>query len=184
MPGRSSAISCRRCRRRSQTAAASGRSSRRRSISRHAQQTIALNHLDNVDLCLAGLGERARTRQLLVKGPSGVDLGGDSGFLPDLADAAPGRTVAAEIVRIDDAVPSRRRVGVLHLDVQGYELKALRGAVRTIRRWRPLVVLEQNPAISRCAQLLSRFDYRVAGMLDANLVFRPAEMRVTLAGSA
>ena len=88
----------------------------------------------------------------------------------------------AEVVRIDDAVPADRDVGIVHLDLEGYELRALRGAVGTIRRCRPIVIVEANKPTPRCVKLLAPLNYRIVGMVNGNLVLRPAEMAIALAG--
>lgn len=46
------------------------------------------------------------------------------------------------IIALDDVLPTNRRISLIHLDVEGYELAALQGAKLTLQRWHPLVVYE------------------------------------------
>jgi FkbM family methyltransferase len=147
---------------------------------RHAQHTIALNGIENVELRMAGLGATSRMRGLLIKGPEGLYLGGGSRFVKGHDASVKGETVDAEIVRIDDAVPADRDVGIIQLDLEGYELNALRGALATIGRCRPIVIIEANNPTPRCVKLLAPLEYTIVGMMNRNLVLRPAEMAIEL----
>ena len=46
------------------------------------------------------------------------------------------------IVAIDEEVPGDRNVSILQLDVEGFEMQALSGALQTIRRCTPILILE------------------------------------------
>lgn len=54
-------------------------------------------------------------------------------------------TVAA--LRVDDLVPSERRVDFIKIDVEGAEYKALLGTERTIRSWSPIILSEFSPEL-------------------------------------
>ena len=49
------------------------------------------------------------------------------------------------IVPLDDIIPSDANVYLIKLDVEGYEINALRGAINTIKRCRPLIMVEVEP---------------------------------------
>lgn len=48
--------------------------------------------------------------------------------------------ITVPVVRLDDVIPAGADVGLLKLDVQGYELEALRGATRVLNGTRALMV--------------------------------------------
>ncbi|MGJ5180424.1 FkbM family methyltransferase [Bradyrhizobium oligotrophicum] len=71
-------------------------------------------------------------------------------FVPDghqpgaslLQPAERSRTIAVQTVALDDYLPATGHVSAIKIDVEGAELDVLRGARRTLRRCRPLIVVE------------------------------------------
>ena len=61
--------------------------------------------------------------------------------------------VHAEAVRVDDYLPMHQRVDVVKIDVEGAELRALRGMTETILRCRPRLIV-----VETIDQNLRRFD--------------------------
>ncbi|HTC60671.1 MAG TPA: FkbM family methyltransferase [Solirubrobacteraceae bacterium] len=141
---------------------------------RCARITIDLNGLQNVVLTHAGLSQRSETALLATSDRRGVALGGGSQLIPDPAGAEGLSYEQVNLVAIDDVVPGDRRVAAIQLDVEGHEQAALAGAMRTIERCRPLIVLETLPAESWVAEQLAPLGYRVAETIDANTVVRPS----------
>jgi hypothetical protein len=74
------------------------------------------------------------------------------------------------VVSVDDIVPSDRHVSVLHLDVEHHEQQALSGALRTIERCRPVVILETVPEPSWMSANVLGFGYREIGRVHENTV--------------
>jgi len=61
------------------------------------------------------------------------------------------RTRRVRLARLDDLLPGDRRIDFIKIDVEGAELGVLRGAERTIDRWRPVVLFESGPGgAERC----------------------------------
>lgn len=128
--------------------------------------TILINDLRNVRLINAALGEKGGTCSLVTSDADGRALGelsyvaADQGSSPDR-----GNTVTTQIVSIDEVVPHDSVISVLHLDIEGYETNALAGALATIRRNRPLIIVETLPPTEWLAEFLFPLGYRIDGHL-------------------
>ena len=136
-----------------------------------AAQTVVLNDLRNVNLMNAALGDAETTAMMLVKGTQGRHLGGASRVTPEAEDAPPGHAIDVSIVQIDEVVPEERSVSLIQLDVEGYELEALSGALRTIQRCRPILVLESLPDQAWFKRVILSLGYKVDTLIEANTVF-------------
>jgi FkbM family methyltransferase len=134
---------------------------------RCAKITAEINALSNVLLTHAALG--AQQHRASVKTTDEV-----LGALGGLACIAVNGDESVEIVRIDDVVDGRA-VSVVQLDVEGYEKEALAGALGTIERCRPVLILEVLGTGLLCSQwfaenILSR-GYREIARLHDNVAF-------------
>jgi FkbM family methyltransferase len=58
------------------------------------------------------------------------------------------RTIDRPLRRLDDVIPDEARVSLIKADVEGEELAMLRGAHETLRRRRPLVLIEIDLTVS------------------------------------
>lgn len=139
---------------------------------RCAQITVLLNNLDNVVLTHAGLDVMSGEGEIAVRSADGLSLGGIS-HLVNAADEASGTTEPVSLTSVDEAVPADRRVGLIHLDVEGHEQAALEGALSTIRRCRPLLVLESPPGPDWFDQHLAALHYRATDKVCGNAVLVP-----------
>lgn len=142
---------------------------------RCAQMTVALNDLGNVALLNAGLSERAGVAVLATRDAKGVPLGGGSRIV---AGAELEREQAQEeiqLLAIDEVVGDGRSVAAIQLDVERHEQEALAGAIRTIRRCRPLLVVESMPDPDWVAANLDPLGYELQGRVNANFVFAVGE---------
>jgi FkbM family methyltransferase len=113
---------------------------------RCAAETISLNNSTEVVLYHAGLGDEAAMSSLTTVKADGTTWGGGSRIqnVDDVSDRC--TTENINIVTIDDVVPASRNVSIIHLDVEGFEQQALKGALTTIERCRPILIVETLPA--------------------------------------
>ncbi len=126
---------------------------------------------------LAGVADRVEVLQLALAEAEGqlplrIPLVPTRAHLPgttlDLSGTAafaklPHRELTVRTRRLDDVVAERdlQRVDVLKLDVEGAELAALAGAEDTLRRFRPLVLVEADDLHQR------RYDATAQDVVDA-----------------
>ena len=71
-----------------------------------------------------------------------------NGFVTDLQAAEPEVILSADIVfavPVDLIVPQDLPVHLIKVDVEGWEMKALHGAARVIKQWKPRIVAEFTP---------------------------------------
>jgi FkbM family methyltransferase len=135
---------------------------------RCATITCLLNGLENVLLTNAALGELPDSRVLLTANREGRALGGASQLLPRGTPEVAGRTQEVQIVTIDDLVPTDRTVSILQLDVEGHERQALSGALQTIQRTWPILILEKLPDQAWLSENILRLGYRPCGQIHGN----------------
>lgn len=108
---------------------------------RCASLTIKINNLGNVALMNAGLGAKSETLLIKTCDENGLALGGTSAILRDTPDELDG-TKSVPMVTVDDVVDDDRNISIVQLDVEGYEKEALSGAINTIRRCLPIIIVE------------------------------------------
>lgn len=102
------------------------------------ERNIALNSFANIDVLPFALGDRAAT--LTLSTPTSRNRGGNR-----IVEGAAGNDhVDVQVVRLDDVVEQQKldRVDLVKIDVEGYEVKAFRGAEAVIRRFRPTLFVE------------------------------------------
>jgi FkbM family methyltransferase len=149
-------------------------------LSYHAcNETIRLNRLRNVRLHNVAVGDRDDTVTMQVARPGGRKIAAGEKIVAD-APADDARFVSVPLVTIDSLVPKTRKVSVLHLDVEGFERQALKGAARILTDHTPLVVLESGKAwrnrtyLDDLAALAPKAGYHLAGEIEKNAIFIPA----------
>ncbi|QEW22900.1 methyltransferase, FkbM family [Marinibacterium anthonyi] len=150
-----------------------------------AQHTLWLNGLDRVTVHNVAVGEKADVLPLRLSRPDGTPMAAASRLAPDAAQAAGDpsndKVVNVDVVPLDDLVGTDRAVSVLHLDVEGHEEPALRGAARILQRCRPAVVLEcagpkrSGGFLAVLGQLAPEAGYAISDVIEGegNVVFLP-----------
>ncbi|WP_420349452.1 FkbM family methyltransferase [Pelagibius sp.] len=141
---------------------------------RCASVTCAINALGNVRLANCGLGAGGGSAMMQVRSPDGRALGGGS-QLQAGAEVLPGNlTVEVDVVALDDVIPPDRAVSIVQLDVEGFEQQALAGAIGTVSRCRPILVLETLPEESWFAENILGLGYRIDREIHGNKVLLPS----------
>lgn len=142
---------------------------------RCARITVEINACANVTLSHAALGAGTGRLHLRTADADGVPLGGASHIVAGDSQEA-GATQPVQVLRLDEAVGTGRPISLIQLDVEGYEQEALSGALGTIRRWRPVIILEiwahsPLPESSWFRDNILSLGYRRTGNLHGNAVF-------------
>ena len=137
--------------------------------------TLEINGIENTVLTKAGLGDKEETLLVKTMDANGRALGGTSRIISGKSIDEVG-TEFVRIVTVDDAVDSERIVSIIQLDVEGQEKEALIGALETIQRCLPIIILEIWPNSTLLdsdwfsTNILS-LGYRKIGDIHGNLVF-------------
>ena len=101
------------------------------------RRNLELSRAGNVTVHPFGLSDQASRGHLQVA----IDGNPGSAYFVEGSDAA---VDAIETRRLDDVLATVPRVDFLKIDVEGYELRVLRGAEALLRRHRPAVLFEVN----------------------------------------
>jgi FkbM family methyltransferase len=148
--------------------------------------SLAINGYDHVYLHNCGLGEEPGTAQLpAIDYSIAQDFGTVS--LSDATTVAEHGWIAdrvVDIVSIDAmALP---RLDFFKLDVEGYEIPALRGALETIKKYRPWIWVEYFiTGVDPIKQILGSIDnYKFFIMDYQNMLCVPKEKQGTITISA
>jgi FkbM family methyltransferase len=142
---------------------------------RCASITIMINSLTNINLFNKGLGKSENEAKLITKNSQGESVGGTGKILLDEENIDESLTQTVSIIAIDDLIPEDRVVSLIHLDIEGYEQQALSGALKTIKRCLPLLILETVPEKGWLSENIISLGYTLTGLvLDGrNQVLKP-----------
>ena len=131
--------------------------------------TMKINRCNNVEIKNAAIGKSRGFTKVMVNDPKGRALGGASRIISE-NEAETGNTQKVEIFSIDEAVPPDRIISIIHLDVEGYEKEALSGALKTINRCKPVIVLEALPEESWLKENILKIGYKISGKVGNNTI--------------
>ncbi len=132
-----------------------------------AEATVRMNGLTHVRLFHAGLGPVDGELPLRTHNELGKSLGGSSSFVRGESDP---NAVRVPVVALDDLI-AHRPIGVIHLDVEGFEQPALEGALEIVVAQRPAIILERAPDPQWIARHLAPLGYVQSGRANINFVF-------------
>jgi len=137
---------------------------------RCAQLTCSINNLQNVELYHAALGETSGQINFQVEDESGKNLGGLSKVQIHKKNAAV-KTEQVKVLTIDEVIPNDVNISIIHLDVEGYEQFSLAGAMETINRCLPIIIVETLPNEDWLKENLTALGYTKTGSLQGDTVF-------------
>lgn len=142
---------------------------------RCAEITLLLNEIDNVELINAGLGNKKEQLRIITHDKNGHALGGASRIVQANPSSSE-RGAPVQIVTVDNTVGREREVSIIQLDVEGHEKEALSGAMKTIHRCRPILILEVLPNSTLLdsdwfADNILSLGYRMTHTVHSNSVF-------------
>ena len=129
-----------------------------------ARLTVDHNRLSNVLLFNSGLGDRLMPCRVAHRGDKGLHAGGSSRISQTGG-------VSSAIVTVDGL--GLDQLSILQLDVEGYELRALKGARKTLAASRPVVLIED--ASDNCGSFLADIGYRRVGSIPGLYIWCPNE---------
>ena len=115
-----------------------------------ANLCVRANDLTNVFLFNAALGEMVDVLRVDTSSDGGTHAGGHS-KVGEVGHLCP--VVSIDRFNIED-------LALIQLDVEGFELNALKGAVETIARLKPAIAIEDNSG--NCADFLTGLGYAFA----------------------
>ena len=98
-----------------------------------ALETIKLNNLTNVTIYPYAIGDYDGENKLKHIDQLGQEMGPRS----EIGDG-----IVVKQVKLDTIIPKSTKIDVIHLDLEGYEFEALKGAKEIIERDKPIIVLE------------------------------------------
>lgn len=143
-----------------------------------AQYTIAINKLKSINLHEVAVGEKDETLKLQTMREGRPGALAASAKITD-RDLAGHKTIDVAVKTLDSLVPKSRKVSLLHLDVEGFELPALKGATRIITNCAPILVLETGGRKQRrqyreyLAEAFPDAGYVLTSQIEENGIYIP-----------
>ncbi len=140
-----------------------------------ALQTIAMNGLQNVSMGNVAVGAEHAVLPLRVSRGKDEAMAARAKIVEGVSDSG---TIDVEVTTLDDLIDPSRNVSVLHLDIEGHELPALKGAQALIQRCKPIIILEAaKPRMRRMyatalRQMFPGLNYEMSGRIERNCVYR------------
>lgn len=133
-----------------------------------ALKTLELNNIDNVSLNKFALGD-VESFVNIQTNISGKDLGGTSKVI----NYDSGTSIKQ--VKLDDIIPKDSKIDIIHLDIEGSEINAIKGAMELIIRNKPILILEDNNNDVQknwFKQNIIALGYKKVLQVDENKVFK------------
>jgi len=131
-----------------------------------ALETIKLNNLTNVTIYPYAIGDYDGENKLKHIDQLGQEMGPRS----EIGDG-----ILVKQVKLDTIIPKSTKIDVIHLDLEGYEFEALKGAKEIIERDKPIIVLEIDSRAVDYNKFMESINYKPIKQLiynsNENMVF-------------
>ena len=126
---------------------------------------INLNKLNNVKIYNQSLSDINEKKYYKTKNKN-YELGGASKIsnLKDYNEIGTSTT-------IDENIEEYQELGIIHLDIEGHENKALFGGMQTINKFKPILILE-TPLDKLIFNKLKKIGYTFSGKILDNYIYR------------
>ena len=148
-----------------------------------AEKTTIMNNLKNVNLSNIGLGSKEEILDFVYEYNNGQSLAGGSRLinaiqkrkklLPEqkYKNLQNGKTIKVKINTLDSIIQDE--VGIIHYDIEGYEIDAMQGSLRLIKKYKPIIILEniKNDNMFIQKELLP-LGYKQVFSAEQNIVWR------------
>lgn len=72
--------------------------------------------------------------------------------------------LVAYCVTLDSIKP--KDVDLIHLDVEGYEYEALKGSIKTIEKYKPLIIVEMSEKVDKIYKLMEKLKYKEVEIMN------------------
>ncbi len=140
------------------------------------EKNVRLNDYQNVTLFKLGLGSENSASKIYTSTETALHHGWHEGLFTSYQDDTRAEFVQdIEIRRLDDVLAEIEveRIDYMKVDVEGAELPVLQGAIESLRRFRPKVLLEINETTFKAAgysaieilEFMTKLDYRFFSIL-------------------
>jgi len=136
---------------------------------RCARITLELNGIENVELHNIGLGSEESEGDLRIRDGDGSASGGGSRIMD--SSSSEGSFEKVRIRPIDEVIGNKREVSIIQLDVEGYEINALSGGMKTILRCKPILIIEANPGSETLESPWFKENILGLGYLQVNVLY-------------
>lgn len=141
-----------------------------------AKRTIDLNKLQNVVIKNVALSNTVShvNLQLWGKRKDHVNASGVKRLLGGASKVVSQRsqdTIKVQSLTLDSTVPTECEISVIHLDVEGHEDKALKGAAQLIKNNLPIIIVETLP-VEFFKNYLVPLGYICAGRVCNNTILK------------
>ena len=139
---------------------------------RCAQITVKINNIKNVVLKDIALSAKEGKCYILVQTEEGIHLGGTSTIVNK---SEKGKKYLVRAMPLDSIIPKDRNITIMQFDVEGHEKKVLKGALKTIQRCKPILILEDfNKSIETTwfEENILSLGYKIIGNIHYNTVLK------------